>query len=217
MAKKTQQAEKTEDKEDGDSKSTYAFLVFLGALLAFIAIIIIVPRFFNSSTPGAQDSYTYNYFDFIEVNDVWYTTAQEGPNLVRVSLRHGPRELENISVVGNITDFRDRNDFMYITFDPRQENHDGYVTLSVTELSTNLVAHFGKGIAAGCAFPDPVCNETNTSIITCQNTDRGVIYLYHTNTTSVVISGNCAIISGIGENMVRASDRFLYSMYGIMK
>jgi hypothetical protein len=220
--KKTQQAEnidgkEEEDEEKKDSKTTYAFLVFLGALVAMLAIIILVPRFFHNGTPGVQDSYKYNYFDFIEVNNVWYTTTQEGDNLLRVSLRHGPKELENISVVGNITAFKDRNDFMYVTFDPRKQNHDGYVTLAVTELSTPLVAHFGKDIAAGCSFPDPVCNETNTSIITCTNTDKGVIYLYRTNRTSVVISGNCAILSGNDENLIRSVDRFLYGMYGIMK
>lgn len=186
-------------------------LVFLGLLF--------IPKLYTKLFPkqSYDDRYTYNYFDFINVDGSWSTQTQEGNNLLMIILRHGPLELEGMPVKGDIQRYRNDNDFFYITFDPRNESHDPHVTLSMAELAPNLVRHFGKDFAPACTVDNPDCNESGVETVTCNSTDKAVIFLHNGEGPSIKIDGNCAVISGLGEDLVRATDRFMYGMYGIMK
>ena len=192
-------------------------LYFFGALAAMAAVvagIIIVPKLLS---PAYEERYTYNFFEFTKMDGTWFTQAEVEGRLLQVALRGGPRELEQIPVTGNIAGFRDRYNFFYVAFDPREENHDKYVTMSSAEISPNLVLHFNKGLSAACTVEDDVCTETETPVVTCSSTAEGVIFLNRAPGPSVDVTGNCAVITGIGEDMVRAADRFMYGMYGIMR
>lgn len=193
--------------------------VTIGILILIVLGIFFIPKIYTKllSKQNYDDIYTYNYFEFTKANDAWSTKVQEGKNLLIVVLRHGPLELENIPVSGDIGKFKTGNDFFYTTFDPRKENHDPYVTLSMAELAPNLVRHFGKDIAAGCIVDNPDCKDSGVETVTCNSTDKAVIFLKHAKGPSVVVNGNCATISGLGEDLVLATDRFMYGMYGIMK
>jgi len=199
-----------------ESKSLKALIVLLFILTAIVATVLIVPRIVNVDTYGT-DGYKYNMYVFTYNNGVWSTRTQEGNNLLITGLRNGPRELEDIPVEGDIESFRYSSDFFYITFDPSADNHDSNVTMSNAEISPNLVMHMGKDLAIGCIKEDPVCNSTGTPIITCENTDERVIYIRRAPENYISVKDNCAIISGTGEDLVRAADRFMYGMYGIMK
>jgi len=196
-------------------KGTKSFLVLIGAIVLVLAIVLIIPRFY--SPDPVQDTYKYNFFTFEKIEGIWTTQTQEGNNLLRISLRNGPRALEDIPVTGDLTVFRNNFDFFYITFDPTPDVHNSFVTLSNAEISPNFVRHFGKDVLPACTIENQECIDSGVSIITCDNTQEGVVYLNSGAETSVVINGNCAIISGTDEELVKAADRFMYGMYGIMK
>ncbi len=190
----------------------------LYAILGLISLFILLAGAVYVLKPKAGgESYTYNYFEFRKVNDVWYTQTQEGQNLLQVSLRHGPRELEDIPVRGDITAFK-QNSFFYITFDPRPENHDPYVTMANAEISPPMVVHFAKDIQVACTVEHDACTEMGVPRIDCKSTEEAVIFINRNESgPSVAVQGSCATISGLGEELVMAADRFMYGMYGIMK
>jgi len=191
------------------------FFAALGFLALAVALIWFVPKIY--SPEKYEDRYTYNYFDFIKRGGTWFTQAQVGGNLLALSLRNGPRELEGIPVKGNIAEFRDTYSFVFITFDPSEENHNRYVTMSNAEVAPNLVLHFGMDIEPACTIEHEVCNESGTRVVTCDSTTEGVIFLNHAPGPSVEVRDNCAIITGLENELVHATDRFMYGLYGIMK
>jgi hypothetical protein len=201
--------------DESDRRSMRSLVLVLLGIAIIIIALMMVPKY--TRTEESESKYRYNFFEFEQYGGVWYSTVQYGENLLQLALRNGPRQVESVSVTGSIAGFRDKYQSFYITFDPREENHDRYVTMANAEISPNLVVHFGKQVAPACAVEDPVCNESQVPIITCDNTDQAVIFLNRQPGPSVVIDGNCATISGIGLDMVVASDRFMYGMYGIMK
>ena len=196
-------------------KGTKALIIIIAGILVVAGVLILIPYIYTPEGSGTY--YTYNYFDFVYREGVWYTQAQVNGNVLQISLRNGPRELEDIPVEGDIAQFRDRFSSLYITFDPREENHDAYVTMSNAEISPNLVLHFGKDVLPACISEEPVCTEMDVPIVTCESTDSGVVFLNRAPGPSVRIEDNCAIITGVGEDMVRAADRFMYGLYGIMQ
>lgn len=208
-----------DDEIDKDEKiSRFGIFIILGAIAVFILIVLVIPFFFKSE-PNFENKYTYNGFEFIENGGIWFSKTKEGNNMLQTSLRHGPLELEDIPVQGDIIQFKQTYQFIYITFDPRENYHDSFVTMSNAEISPNMVVHFGKDISAACLVSDPICTDSEIPVITCNNVDstKAVIFINRVNDTKVVVEDNCVIISGMGEELVMAADRFLYGMYGIMK
>jgi hypothetical protein len=198
-----------------DRRSTKSLVLFLVIICVIVIAIMMVPKFY---TPKESETrYTYNYFEFQEKDGVWYSSVEYSGNLLQVALRNGPRTLEQVRVTGDITGFRDTYRSFYITFDPREDNHDRFVTMSNAEISPNMVVHFGKTVAPACSIPDAVCNESQVPVVTCESTSEGVVFLNRAPGPSVEIKGNCAIITGMGLDMVMAADRFMYGMYGIMR
>lgn len=205
------------EREERQRRGAYFLVGFVVLILFIVAAVLLIPKYLeDNSTPKAQEFYTYNGFEFTKVEGTWYTFGYRGNTQFRISLRNGPKELEDIKVTGDLLKYRSENDFYYVTFDPRDENHDEYVTMSMAEIAPNLRMHFGKSFSAGCIVDHPVCNSSNTSVITCENTDKPVIYLKRQPGAEVTVDGNCAVIKGQGPELVRAADRFLYGMYGIM-
>jgi hypothetical protein len=179
---------------------------------AFFAV-----KYYNArQLTKTEESYTYNYFQFDKKDGTWYTQAQNGKQLYQIALRYGPKELEDVKVKGNVSGLMKRWGFFYLTFDPTEKNFTD-LTLANAEVSTKLVAHFNIGVASACTKPADVCDRWNLSIITCDNTTLPVIYFSQEPGPLVEIRGNCAIIQGEGDDIVKAADRFMYNMYGIMR
>ncbi|MEK6869440.1 MAG: hypothetical protein AABX74_04375, partial [Nanoarchaeota archaeon] len=64
-------------------------------------------------------------------------------------------------------------------------------------------------------------NETNACanrpIITCDNTDKLVLYVKEANNSGVYFDDNCIVIEGNGFDLVKGVDRVLYDFYEIIK
>ncbi len=211
---------KKEIKEEREGiKRGIFFLGIIGIVFVLLfAALAFAPKFIDTERlPGpTPETYEYNGFTFTEHGGTWQTKGYRGGYEFSINLRHGPKELENISVEGNIPQFRDSGDFFYITLDPREEHHDRYVTMSMAELAPNLVLHFQKDLQSACIVDHPACEKESAPVKTCEDTEIPMIYLKREPGAKIEISDGCAIIQGKGNEMVKAADRFMYGMYGIM-
>jgi hypothetical protein len=193
-------------------------IIYVAIIIAVICVllggILLVPKLFPHFGEGTR--YQYNFFDFTEKDGTWFTQVQGGSQLYQVSLRHGPRELENITVRGDVARYGADNAFFYITFDPSEAVHTQYTTMAAAEITAPLVAHFGKDLKPACISNDTKC--AGVDIVTCNSTLQGVIFINNADVpASVTVSGNCVTLSGKGEALVAAADRFMYGLYGIMR
>ncbi len=164
-----------------------------------------------------NQGYIYNEYSFVFANGLWYTQVQTigGTTLFNIPLHYGPRDLEDLPIEGKLnTSLFNSNRGIYITFDPLAQNLN-YVALAVGEFDQNIIKAFNKIPIAACDK-----NETNACktrpIIICNSTNKPVLYLQQKPETKVIYDNNCIIVQGIGPEIVRATDRLLLKLYGIM-
>lgn len=166
-----------------------------------------------------DQGYVYNEYSFVFANGLWYTQyqAQTGTEktLINIPLHYAPKALEDIPIEGKLngTLFNSEKG-IYITFDPLGQNLN-YVALAVGEFDQNIIKAFSK-------IPVAACDKNETAacsarpIITCDNTDKPVLYLQQKPETKIIYNNNCIIVQGIGPEIVRAIDRLLLKLYGMM-
>jgi hypothetical protein len=225
--KETPKAEEQKEYPEAGSKANLYFLIGVGVIiLLFIAIFSL--KFFAKSEAVTIDdmiartlagdenpetNYLYNGFVFVKVGPLWYTKWKVDNYMVNVPLHFGPLELEDVSAEGQLDERFDTGSY-YITFDPNGTDLT-FVALSIGELGRNLVEGLGAKIASACYQNHTVC--VNRSIITCENTNSSVIYVKEAEEPKIVRQGNCLILQGKGEELLKATDRAILQMYGIMK
>lgn len=160
-------------------------------------------------------NYMYEGYSFVKSQALWYTQVQnEKGTQFDIPLHYSPKELEDITIIGDITDeFLEQP--LYITFDPLSSALQ-YVALSSAELSLNLVSGFGLSPIAACDKNETLACATRPIISSCED-DKAIIYLQEDKNTGVLMNGNCVILRGEGPEMVKATDRFLLKLYSIMK
>ena len=164
-----------------------------------------------------NEGYVYNDYSFVFANGLWYTQVQNvaGTSLFNIPLHYSPKDLEDISVEGEFdAEFFNSDRGIYITFNPLGQNLN-YVALAVGEFDQSIIKAFNKVPIAACDR-----NETTACsdrpIITCDNTDKPVLYLQQEPEAKVIFKDNCMIVQGVGPEIVRATDRLLLKLYGIM-
>lgn len=210
-----------------DKQSKKLLLLIGGVVVCFVLIfflrfiptggVVTIDDMHRENLEGEsnEDNYVYNGFSFVYVDDMWYTQAEQTNGaLVDIPLHFGPKDLEYINVEGEVGS-KFRQPEVYITFDPVGDNFK-FVALSSAKLSTNIYTGIG-------AMPIAACSENatkacaNRPILTCENKDKAIIYLKKTpGTASVKINGSCVEISGNDWELVKATERFILLLYGIM-
>jgi len=166
----------------------------------------------NMEMEETEFNYVYNGYSFVNVNGLWYTQVQGGNNLYDIPLHYGPRDLEEIPVIGELDEEFYGKD-LYITFNPVDPNLQ-YVALASAELSINLAKGFGLVPTAACDRNQTETCETRP-IITCANNEP-TVYIKQSAKTQVILKGKCVIIQGTDLGLVQATDKFLLKMYGVM-
>lgn len=164
-----------------------------------------------------DQGYTYNGYSFVFANGLWYTQVQTvaGTTLFNIPLHYGPKDLEDIPIEGELnTTLFDSQRGIYITFDPLGQNLN-YVALAVGEFDQNMIKAFNKIPIAACDKNETKACATRP-IITCDNTNKPVLYLQQKPETKVIYDNNCIIVQGIGPEIVKATNRLLLKLYGIM-
>ena len=225
-----QDAEET-DKVEDSKKSTKKLLIGIAIVITTFVLFIVAFRIttyikgptgqvvtldelhkLNLEGKAGEDNYVYNGFSFVYFNEGWYTQAQRGDTLYDIPLHYGPREVEDIFVVGELDPSFAANRIIYITFDPS----DPHVGFAAVELSLNL----GKGLEAGTksacdkAYDIDACKERE--IITCSDTDKSVIHIKQADETKIKLKGKCIVIEGTEKDILRATDNVILRFYGIL-
>ena len=211
-------------------KSSKNFLMTVGGIVVLFVLFFLVRFIYNPETAltldemhqrnlegeGKEGDYIYNGFSFVYADSLWNTQVmRKGDTILDIPLHFGPKELEEVHVMGNINWELEKPE-VYITFDPAEGYGFKYVALSITELSLNLAKGMEIVPVAACTK-----NETeackNRPIVTCDDEDISVIYLKETEEEGeVILKGNCVEISGKDWELVKATDRFLLQWYGVM-
>ena len=161
---------------------------------------------------------TYNGFSFsyFQDADIWRTQWQNEGQLYNVYFHYSPLEAEKVPIYQKqeLSSAFNASEF-YVTFDPLANNTD-YFKIAVAELDLALVRIFQKTPIAACAENTTEACHTRP-IKNCNNTQEPVFYLVQQGEPSIVLDGNCIIISGNDKNLIKAVDRLLYHWYRIIK
>ncbi len=166
-----------------------------------------------------EDSYYYSGTEFKLIKGLWYFTLHSdvtGQDY-NIPLHFGPKDMIEVSLTGTFDDNFSEDDQVYITFDPEEglTERQSFITLAAAELSLNLGQAINRKPVASCTENMTfACYDRD--IITCDNTNRAVIYLKYDNETKVELKGNCAIVQGTGKDLTKAVDKLLLFWYGIL-
>ncbi len=213
--KKEEKAE--EDSQYGpliENKKLFVLVaVILGIMLALFSF-----KFFLKPKPD-YPHYTYNGFEFYQYGGLWNTQWQRGDKLYDVHIRYGPREAEDVNFFsGHDASFNPKG-ILYLTHDPK-ESGLGYVALASAEISFTLSQVFNVTPIAACSQNTTEACYTRP-IVNCEtNPENAVIYLKEIedpSQTAIVINGNCMLIQGNKEELVRAADKVIWIWYGIIR
>ncbi len=205
------------DKEDkGEVKKGSDIMLYAAIGIIIISILVILGfKYFYNPEPKTE-TYLYNGFEFRKLGDLWYVNVQPqgGQNLFKVPLHFGPKDVANISVVGNIDQEKFNQQEIYLTFDPDSKQDLKFVALSSAELSLSMAQALG-------AIPIAACSKNESEacfdrpIKDC-SADEPVIYFKDSEQPRVTLNGACVLVEGRGYDLVRATDRLLLWWYDIM-
>ncbi len=189
-----------------------------GTAIIVISIMVVIAAFaaLLGLSKDSGNEVNYNGFDFVNVEGIWRTEWQRDGQPYELDFRFNPKEVEDVPVNGK-TDFRFQFENIYLTIDPSEERtpETAYINLAAIELSRKLVDPFERNVTAACTR-----NETDACVfrpvVTCENTNSSVIYLRQADEAKIILKGNCAVIQGKGEGIVRAADKALFQWLKIM-
>ena len=166
-----------------------------------------------------DQGYLYDkVYSFVKFDGLWYAqlVSPKGTRLYNIQFRYGPREVDNINIEGMLnTNLLNNATEYYVTFNPTGQNFSA-MALAAGDFNTHMTNIFFKQPIAACDK-----NETlacaNRPIITCDNTDKLVLYVKEANNSKVYFDDNCIVVEGNGFDLVKGIDRVLYDLYGIIK
>ena len=219
--------EKTEIQQDKGNDKVLVYII-IGTVFVFIILlsylflfskpkVITIDELHNLNLQGKLDEkqgYPYNGYSFVKFDNLWYFQAQSKKSLWDIAIRFGPKEIEHIPIEGFLNDTFLNASEIYMTFDPLGIDLQ-FIGLAIGEMDQSLIKAFGKMPIAACDKNETDICQTRP-IITCENTDKAVIYFKRNATMRVKGNGNCLVIQGQGLDIVKAVDRALMEMYGII-
>lgn len=219
---------KTESQNKSDTKK---LLVLVGTvvviILIFVALLVLAPEkqlltideLHQANLAGnldSEDGYVYNGFSFIKFEHVWYSQIVKGNTIYDVTFNNGPRNVENITVEGQLGSVfsREYGGNLYITFDSNATSRK-YIAVANAGLSLGLAKGFQYNLTAGCTNNESaLCQQRG--VFVCGDSEKAVIYFKEAKETKVIMNDTCVIIQGTGIDLVRAKDRLLLKWYGMM-
>lgn len=161
-----------------------------------------------------EDGYIYEGFSFIKADGLWWTEVKTPDRLLKIPLHFGPRDLEEVEIIGSLNLEFNRGNDIFIAINPLVV--DKYYTLAISELSFNIVQGLNKNPVGSCTSENYACD--NRTIVSCADNpdDKPVIELALGEKSTIELDGSCIMITGNGLDLVKAVDRLLYQWYGVM-
>ena len=218
--------------EDHDTKSDGALLIAITAIFIIAILVIFLPRYFVPSEPTLEELHISNMkgelteeegylhdgtYSFVNFDGLWYTQMQttEGSRLFNIPFHYSPKDVLDIVPSGYInTTTINQYQSSFMTFNPEDPDLN-FVAVSIGETNSILIQVFGKGVIAACAE-----NKTDACadrpIVKCGSTDAPIFYYIASTETKVEYENNCIKISGEKEELLRATDRVLFDLLGIV-
>ncbi len=200
--------------------TSYFILVLIGILLIGGVYV-----FFSEPTTAVQDNYQYsNGETLFNVTKVSETETHIPLNVGTLNtviftlvLRKDPLSLEDIPVEGTINTRIFGDEEIYVTINP-DANLTSKTTVAALEIDKVIDNDYLYGIPVHSAMTQE--NTDGYPVKSCYDgSDTStVIWLTLGSETKVYTEEYCIIIVGTSEDeIIRATDRFLYSLLGIMK
>ena len=223
---KTKSAKGKEKEEKSKKKplsSTKKFLIFCAILVILFLALVIIPGIIKKAN---LEKYAYNNFEFVKKDDgFWYTMIQKGAQPYWVPFYYHPTELEDIPVEPGLRakffEIRDNGGRIFITLDPDAENNS--VVVAGVEISRITGSRYDLlNVPTQSAFIKPPRNattDTGTPIVTCMNSNNQTMVIWITLSDLNVISSKnyCVVLEArTYGDMIRAADRLMYHLLGIM-
>ncbi len=166
-----------------------------------------------------DQGYLYDeVYSFVKFDNLWYAqlVSPKGTRLYNIQFRYGPREVDDIKIIGSLnTKLLNNATEYYVTFNPTGQNFSA-MALAVGDFNEHMTKIFFKKPMAACDKNETLAC-TNRPIITCDNTDKLVLYVKESNNSAVYFDDNCIVVEGNGFDLVRGIDRVLYDFYEIIK
>ena len=195
-------------------KDSFYYIIY-GVFIVIVIFLILAfgPKFLHKES---EDNYNYHGFEFVKANNMYQTQIQlqgQEENLYTLEFRYGPRELEDVPIIGEPNYFL-RPDALYVAFDATDEDLS---TLGVAsaDIQMNLARVLRKKLVAACTN-NKSADCVGIPIKNCTNTLSPVIIVRHDPMVSVEQNGSCLIVQGPGLNVTKAANRLVYYFYGIM-
>lgn len=161
-----------------------------------------------------EEGYIYRGYSFVKTEGLWWASLNRYDTLVHIRLQYGPRDLEDIPILGSLNSSFNRGPVVYQAINPTVQNK--YYTLALVEINSNIVQGVNRGISTACTQIDPLCD--NRTIVSCANTQGlPVIELAIGEPTQVELIGSCIKIQGQDDEIVKAAERMLYKWYDVME
>ncbi len=216
------------EKEQKETKKNKSLLYSIITIISFVVILGLVlisvklfgPDDINDITEeiiekgNTEHGYMYNGFVFIYQDNLWHTKWQRGDVLYNAHFHYGPLDVIDVPVIGYLNPDLDTSKF-YITFDPLEKNIS-LIGLGSAELGLSLVKVMGVKITPAC-YRNVTKACYTRPIITCDNTEEGVIFIKSDEITKVTLDDNCITIQGKGDNLLKSVDKVLFNLYGIIE
>lgn len=181
-------------------------------LILFIVLIMIGTSFsfvFFGFSP-VTEKVKYNKISFVNNGNIWIARI----NGKEAAFSFLPKDVESISASEDISG-RLRNKFeIDVTYDLNNTYKES-IALAQHQMGLTLATY---GIFVRKGFTTN--NTFNLPVITCNDSTANVpvVYFKHGNSTNININNSCIIAEASrNEDFIKAKDRLLYGILGVMK
>jgi len=203
------------EKAEGTNINKNLGITLFLILASFAAFFLILPKILDMVTPDPYETVYYNNFKFEKIDGLWYTQWQKGDNLYTIPLRYNPYEVEDVPIVGELTDEFNQPE-VYIAFDPTQGNFS-ILSIAAAELSLNLYKALLVQPIAACSVNDTdTCIDRPVISTNCTENDKPGIFIRDIGKPAILLEGKCIYLGGEGFDLLKSVDRLLYQWYGII-
>jgi hypothetical protein len=211
-------------------------IIIYSALIIFVIVISIIffPKLINRDTSYSLDElhsknlqgklsdeggYMHDgLYSFVKYDGLWYTQIVNpaGDTLFNIPFHYRPDEVAYIPISGSLNRTNlDRWKSFFMTFDPLDDDL-GHIGVAIGETDGIVIKVFGKGVIGSCTS-DEVEGCKGVPIVKCNSTDAPVFYFKSEPIADITYENNCIIVSGAKDGLLKATDRMLFDILGIIK
>ena len=186
----------------------------IGLFIAFLMVFSIMGYALLSGTRQEQSQEIYNGHEFKQTAEGWQTQISIENQAFTLTTAYLPKEVENISMKGTplLSAFKFKTIYIIAnSISERQAASSFYINLEKIALRMQLACSEQES-------ESDFCVENNLPIKSCDDASNTVtiIEIKETNQTSITYKNNCIIIEGKGSELVKASEKSLFVVFGII-